>query len=89
MNRRIKKKRKCLNGKSYRFKNYHERRVWFRIQRPWIVQCLLYMDTWIYKRNGKLIVVPATSKTVCEHYRRCLKYRITIQEEIERFKEEK
>lgn len=45
MNRRIKKKRSCLNGNMYRFKNYHARRMIVRYERPFVKQLVLHSKT--------------------------------------------
>lgn len=85
MNHRIRKKRYCLNGASYRFGSYHEHRIACRIQHQAIKECLLRCDTWVIKFPHKWIVIPEVSNNVNTHYKRCLKYKLTINEEVERF----
>lgn len=88
MNRRIKKKRKCLNGNCYKYGSYRERRTALKITRLLLKEELYRTGIWFVKTPNGIVVIPPCSDTINEHYKRCLRHRLTLPEEIERFRED-
>ena len=88
MNRRIKKKRSCLHGNMYRFKNYHARRVVVRYERPFVKQLVLAQSAWLFQFPTKWILHKYPFAEGYIHvYADCLKKRMPIAEAIGRYHE--
>ena len=86
MNRRIKKKRACLHGNMYRFKNYHARRMVVRYEQPFVKQVVLSQSSWLFKFPTKWIFHKNPfSEGYIQVYVDCLKKHIPIVEAIERY----
>ena len=86
MNKRIKKKRSCLNGNMYRFKNYHTRRVVVRNERPFIKSLVFSQSTWLFKFSKRWIPHKYPfSEGYIHVYVNCLKKRMPIAEAIGRY----
>lgn len=88
MNRRIKKKRSCLHGNMYRFKNYHTRRMVVHYERPFVKEVVFSQSTWLFQFQTKWI--PHTypfAEGYIHVYADCLKKRMPIAEAIGRYHE--
>lgn len=87
MNRRIKKKRSCLHGETYRFKNYHTRRMAVRNERPFVKALVLSHSMWLFKFPTKWILhkYPLSERFIPVYVNYCLKKRMPIAEAIGRY----
>ena len=89
MNRRIKKKRSCLHGNMYRFKNYHARRVVVRYERPLVKELVLStQSTWLLLVSTKWTPHRYPfAEGYTNVYADCLKKRMPVAEAIGRYHE--
>ena len=89
MNHRIKKKRSCLHGNTYRFKNYHARRMVVRNERPFVKALVLQQSMWLLKFPTKWIIhkYPLSERYIHVYIDCCLKKRMPIAEAVGRYSE--
>jgi len=86
MNRRIKKKRVCLHGDTYSFKDYHTRRVVVRNERPFVKALVVSHSMWLFQFPTKWILHKFPFAEGHIHvYKDCLKKHMPIEEAIGRY----
>lgn len=86
MNHRIKKKRSCLYGDMYRFKNYHTRRMVVRNERPLVKEVVLAQSAWLFQFSTRWVLHTYPFAEGYIHvYMDCLKKRMPIAEAIGRY----